>query len=240
MPKDVRILGWGWCCTPFFNQVLWKTGRQIFVSSRPARNSQDRRKTNIEFLTSQAERQTVPTQDVGGVWWERGHPQIAYPAMPGMVGRQGTDHFIFTKCFVHRKACWARDEHSCPRPGGPVLATPSLLLWPIVLVRQQHFGSSWKKARNRRVSRLARLSPHRRQPTLSPRPAPPPQLCRGHAKVVLRGLLSRLPVCCLRAGSFRKLQPRLQQQHELFSSLHQPESSDLILLGPCAALTSSS
>lgn len=47
----------------------------------------------------------------------------------------GRAHFIFVECFVHRKACWARDDHSCPRPRGPVMATPSLLLWPIVLVQ---------------------------------------------------------------------------------------------------------
>lgn len=109
----------------------------------------------------------------------KGTPSDSYPAMPGMVGRQGTARFIFTKCFVHGKACRARDEHSCPRPGGPVLATPSLFLWPIVLVQQQYFSSSRKKARNGRVSRLAQLSPHRHQPTFSPRPAPPLALQRA-------------------------------------------------------------
>lgn len=65
----------------------------------------------------------------------KGTPSDNYPAMPGMVGRQGTAHFIFVKCFVRRMACWARDDHSCPRPRGPVVATPSLLLWSFVLVQ---------------------------------------------------------------------------------------------------------
>lgn len=50
----------------------------------------------------------------------KGTPSDNYPAMPGMVGRQGTDRFIFVKCFVHRKTCWARDDHrQLPQAWGP-------------------------------------------------------------------------------------------------------------------------